>query len=357
MSLEEFLHCSRVGWMQGGGEDNDIVLASRVRLARNFKGVPFPHAADKGQLETVLANMKECLADFNMDGKDEYFFVKMENLPMAERFLLVEKHIVSPQHAREAQHRGLLVRQDGTVGIMVNEEDHLRIQCLLPGLNVQDTLAQAGWADDKVEHRHELAFDEQLGYLTACPTNLGTGLRASVMVHLPGLVLSKQISRIMNAVTQVGLTVRGLYGEGTEASGNIFQISNQLTLGFTEKEITDNLYSIVKQVVEHERNAREVLFTQNSNLLADRIWRAYGVLRYARSMAGPEALALLSEVRLGVELGIIDILSIPIFNELLVSTSPSFLYKVAGNSHLDQLERRRLRAQVIRETLRQEESV
>lgn len=353
MSLEELLNYPKVGWMDGDGEDSDIVMVSRIRLARNFKETPFPHAASKEQLAMVVHSMKESLPDFNINA-EEYLFINMETLPLAERFLLVEKHIISPQHAREAEGRGLIVRPDGAVSIMVNEEDHLRIQCLLPGLNLKDTLERAGQADDLIESRHNLAFDEQLGYLTTCPTNLGTGLRASVMVHLPGLALSKQLNRIMNAVTQVGLTVRGLYGEGTEAVGNIFQISNQLTLGFTEKEITDNLYSVVKQVVDHERNARQVLFTENNNMLADRVWRAYGVLHYARSISGQEALALLSEVRLGIEMGIIDRLAAPIFNELLVATSPSFLHKLAGDSHLEQWERRTLRAQVIRDTFRQE---
>jgi protein arginine kinase len=354
MSLEELLDNTIVPWMKGNGEDSDVVLASRIRLARNLKGIPFPHVAGPEQLELIKERIKSSLVDFNEQNQLEYTFIDMEKLPVTERFLLVERHVISPQHAKAAEGRGLLVRKDAAVSILVNEEDHLRIQCLLPGLNLQETFELASNADDVIENRHDIAFDEQLGYLTSCPTNLGTGLRASVMVHLPALVLAKQISRIINAVTQLGLAVRGLYGEGTEAVGNIYQISNQLTLGFTEKEITDTLYSVAKQVIEHERSARKGLVQEANTALADRIWRSYGILNYARTVSGQEALAMLSEVRLGMDLGIITNIPAVRFNELLVATSPSFLQKFAGRSNLSQAERRELRAQIIREKIGQE---
>jgi protein arginine kinase len=234
---------------------------------------------------------------------------------------------------------------------MINEEDHLRIQCIYPGLNLDEALSLAHQIDDTLEDRLDIAFNEQMGYLTACPTNLGTGLRASVMMHLPGLVFSRQMNRIINAATQLGLAVRGFYGEGTETAGNIFQISNQLTLGFSEQEIVDNLSSAVKQIINHERSARQALYKHSPDALTDKVWRAYGLLRYARSISGQEALALLSEVRLGVDLNIIDEIEPESFNQLVVTTRPNYLQKLLGHDDLSQTELNRFRAQLIRETL------
>jgi protein arginine kinase len=236
---------------------------------------------------------------------------------------------------------------------MINEEDHLRIQCLVPGLNLQEALELANQVDDVLEEKHTFAYHEQAGYLTACPTNVGTGLRASVMVHLPALVLTKQINRIIAATTQLGLAVRGLYGEGTEATGNIFQFSNQLTMGHGEQEIVETLQSIAKQVVEQERSARRALLFGSRELLEDRIWRAYGTLRYARILSGQEALTMLSEVRLGIDLGIINDIPAETFNELLVSTRPNFLQKIAGRTDSEAGERDRIRAQLIRGKMRE----
>ncbi|TCL32394.1 protein arginine kinase [Anaerospora hongkongensis] len=351
MTIEQLLDEPLSGWMKGEGPESDIVLSSRIRLARNFDQTPFPNRASDDVLANVVTELRKSVTDLSNQDNHSYLFIDMEKLEPLERNVLVEKHIISPSHVQEPVNRALIVRDDAGVAILVNEEDHLRVQCLLPGLNLPETLALANEVDDILESRHSFAFHEQVGYLTACPTNVGTGLRASVMIHLPALVLTKQINRIIGAATQIGLTVRGLYGEGSEAVGNIFQISNQLTLGQNEQEIASNLQAVVRQVVGQERAAREALLRDSKDMLADRVWRAYGVLRYARSISGQEALALLSEVRLGIDLNLIDEAPPTIFNELLVISRPNFLQKFAGIADIHPAERDTLRAQVIREKL------
>jgi protein arginine kinase len=345
MTIEQLLDEPLNGWMKGEGPESDIVLSSRIRLARNFDQTPFPNRASDEILAKVVEELRKSVADLSNQDNHCYMFIDLEKLEPLERNVLVEKHIISPTHVQEPTNRALIVRDDAAVAILVNEEDHLRVQCLLPGLNLPDTLQLANEVDDILESRHSFAF------LTACPTNVGTGLRASVMIHLPALVLTKQINRIIGAATQIGLTVRGLYGEGTEAVGNIFQISNQLTLGQNEQEIVDNLQAVVKQVVGQERAAREALMRDSKDMLADRVWRAYGVLRYARSISGQEALSLLSEVRLGIDVKLIDEAPPAVFNELLVVSRPNFLQKIARRPDIHSAERDALRAQVIREKL------
>jgi len=354
MSMEDLLDKPLTPWMTGGGINGDIVLSSRIRLARNLEGVPFPNRADATRLTDIVTQVRESVGDLKKTDKHEYMFVEMEKLSPLERQILVEKHIISPNLAGEPTNRALIVRDDAAVSIMINEEDHLRIQCLVPGLDLKSASDLANDVDDIIEAKHCFAYNEQVGYLTACPTNVGTGLRASVMVHLPALVLARQISRVMSAATQLGFTVRGLYGEGTEAIGNIFQFSNQLTLGHSEQEIIENLQAVAQQVVEQERSARQALLTGSAEALADRVWRAYGVLCYARIISGQEALTLLSEVRLGIDSGIITGVPATIFNELLVTSRPNFLQKIACRAYTDPVERDRLRAQLIREKFKEE---
>jgi protein arginine kinase len=338
--------------MSGNGAEADIALSSRIRLARNLCGIPFPNRAADGQLAEVVGQLRGAVDYLKTSDNLNYMFIEMDKLPSLDRNVLVEKHIVSPHYVEHSEHRALIVRDDAVVSIMVNEEDHLRIQCMKPGLNLDDALALANQVDDAVEAKQDIAFNEQMGYLTACPTNLGTGLRASVMVHLPALVITRQINRILNAFTQLGLAIRGLYGEGTEASGNIFQISNQLTLGYTEQGIIENLKSVAQQVVANERTARNFLLRQSTSALADRVWRAYGVLSFARSMSGQEALTLISDVRLGIDLKIIDEVPACLFNELLVTTRPNYLQKLADKIGIKADDRDHLRAQVIRDTIK-----
>lgn len=349
--LENLLKEPLTPWLNGSGPEGEIVLTSRIRLARNLKNQPFPGRASDAKLGEIVAELQSVPAELTADDRHEYDFVELEKLSQLARYVLVEKHIISPNHVTEPKNRALIVRDDASVSIMVNEEDHLRLQCLEAGLNLTDAFAKANTVDDIIEAKHDLAFMEHIGYLTACPTNIGTGLRASVMVHLPALALTKQMGTMVAIATQLGLTVRGLYGEGTEATGNIFQISNQVTLGRSEQDIINNLSSVVKQIVDKERMARSLLINESPDALADRVWRAYGILRYARSLSATEALTLLSEVRLGIDLNVIDEARPEVFNQLLVTTRPNFLQNLSGEVALNSAERNKLRAKLVRSSL------
>ena len=351
--LENLLTEPLTPWLNGEGPEGEIVLSSRVRLARNLKNQPFPGRASIEKLGEIVSELQMIPDELMAADGHEYAFVELEQLAPLDRYVLVEKHIISPNHVVSPENRALIVRDDARVSIMINEEDHLRLQCLEAGLNLQDAFAKANAVDDVIEAKHGLAFMEQMGYLTACPTNIGTGLRASVMAHLPALAITKQMGTMVAIATQLGLTVRGLYGEGTEATGNIFQISNQVTLGRNEQDIINNLSSVVKQIVDKERMARNLLLTESPDALGDRVWRAYGILRYAQSLSAQESLALLSEVRLGIDMGIIDEARPGVFNRLLVATQPNFLQNLAGEPDLNQVERNKLRAKLVRSSLRE----
>lgn len=349
--IENLLSQPLTPWLSGTGPEGEIVLSSRIRLARNLKNQPFPGRASAAKLAEIMAEFQTVPPALMAADGHEYAFVELAQLAPLDRYVLVEKHIISPNHVVNPENRALIVRDDARVSIMINEEDHLRLQCLESGLSVADAFAKANAVDDIIEDKHGLAFLEQIGYLTACPTNIGTGLRASVMAHLPALAITKQMGTMVAIATQLGLTVRGLYGEGTEATGNIFQISNQVTLGRNEQDIINNLSSVVKQVVDKERMARNLLLTESPEALADRVWRAYGVLRYAQILTAQEALALLSEVRLGIDLGIIDEASPEVFNQLLVTTQPNFLRNLSAEVDLNQPALNKLRAEFVRSSL------
>lgn len=349
--VENLLNQPLTPWLSGTGPEGEIVLSSRIRLARNLRTLPFPGRASAEQLGKIVSALKEVPQELKANDGHEYAFVELDRLVPLARYVLVEKHIISLNHVTEPANRALIVSDDASVSIMVNEEDHLRLQCLEAGLNLGVALDKANAIDDIIEAKHDIAFMDNIGYLTSCPTNIGTGLRASVMVHLPALVLTKQMGRIVAIATQLGLTVRGLYGEGTEAAGNIFQISNQVTLGRNEHDIITNLNGVVKQIVDKERMARRLLATDSPDALADRVWRSYGVLRYAQSISAQEALSLLSEVRLGIDLGVIDEAQPDVFTKLLVMTRPNFLQNLAGDIALNQTESDKLRAKLIRKSL------
>lgn len=349
--VEKLLNQPLTPWLSGSGPEGEIVLSSRIRLARNLRNQPFPGRASVTQLGEILSELKEVPGDLTAADGHEYQMVKLDRLSPLARNVLVEKHIISPSHITVPENRALIIRDDASVSIMVNEEDHLRLQCMEAGLNLTDALDKANAVDDIIEAKHDVAFMDNIGYLTACPTNIGTGLRASVMVHLPALVLTKQMGRMVAIATQLGLTVRGLYGEGTEAAGNVFQISNQVTLGRNEQDIVASLNGVVRQIVDKERMARNLLANESPDALADRVWRAYGVLRYAQSISANESLALLSEVRLGIDLGIIDEASSDVFTKLLIMTRPNFLQNLAGDTVLHQADSNKLRAKLIRTSL------
>lgn len=316
-------------WMEGAGPEADTVVSSRVRIARNIEGIPFPYLASDEQTAAVQEQVARTAA-----GQKEQFsnfdFHRMADLSPQAKQVLVEKHLISPFLVREAHNGAVLLRQDEAVSILINEEDHLRIQAILPGLQLEESWQEADRYDDLLETDINYAFNERHGYLTACPTNVGTGLRASVMLHLPALIMTKQINRLLSALSQVGLAVRGLYGEGTEIIGNLIQVSNQITLGLTEEEILRNLYGVTRQIIEQEQQARQALLNESRIRITDRSWRALGLLHYARIMSSQEAMQLLSDVRLGYDLGIINGVDRKLLNELLVIIRPACLQLLAG---------------------------
>jgi len=278
----------------------------------------------------------------------------MSELQPIEKRVLVEKHLISPHLAEDSPFGACLLSENEEISIMINEEDHIRIQCLFPGLQLAEALEAASELDDWIEGHVNYAFDERLGYLTSCPTNVGTGLRASVMMHLPALVLTQQINRIIPAINQLGLVVRGTYGEGSEALGNIFQISNQLTLGKSEEDIIADLHTIVQQLIAQERAARQALVKTLGIQLEDKVFRSYGILANCRVIESKEAAQCLSDVRLGIDLGYIKNVSRNILNELMILTQPGFLQQYAGGA-LRPEERDVRRAALIRERLKMEE--
>lgn len=337
-------------WMKGKGPDEDIVISSRIRLARNLDSFPFPMLATNQQSGEILNRLSKLSNEQDIQQISSFAFIPLSELNDLEKRVMVEKHLISPNLAEESRNGAVLLSENESISIMINEEDHLRIQCIFPGFQIREAWSLANEIDDFFEQHLDYAFDEQRGFLTSCPTNVGTGMRASVMLHLPALVLTQQINRILSAVNQVGLTVRGMYGEGSEAIGNLFQVSNQITLGQSEKEIIDNLYSVVKQMIEHERSARERLMSESKTKLVDRVNRSYGILAYANIMDSKEASKRLSDVRLGIDLELIKNLSPTILNELMIMTQPGFLQQFAG-SKLSPTERDIRRAQLIRQRL------
>jgi protein arginine kinase len=353
MSLENFINQAVSSWMRKEGPESEIVLSSRVRLARNLKDVSFPTVFNKDEAEKVVNQVANILLSYDKRMIKNFELLKMEELQPLQKRVLVEKHLISPNLAEESPYGAVILSEDEDISVMINEEDHIRIQCILPGLQLGQALKNANIIDDWLEEQVDYSYDEEKGYLTSCPTNVGTGLRASVMVHLPGLVITRQINKIIPALNQLGLVVRGIYGEGTEALGNIFQISNQITLGKSEEDMVEDLTGIVKQIIEQEKTARESLVKTSGIQLEDRVFRSYGVLAHSRIIESKEAAKCLSDVRLGIDLGMIKNVSKHILNELMVLTQPNFLQQYAGGP-LRPEERDIRRAALIRERLQLE---
>lgn len=350
MSLGDIVKKMSIEWMKGTGPENDIVIGSRVRLARNIVGIPFPAVAGEDQLRQVVDLVAKATEKNSRINPEMYEFVRMQEVPLLERQLLVEKHLISPQHTEQVKYKAVVLRKDEAASIMVNEEDHLRIQALFPGLQLLNAWELCNEIDDGYEETLAYAFSDDWGYLTSCPTNVGTGMRASIMVHLPVLAMTGQVQRMMGAVTQFGLAVRGLYGEGTEFLGNIFQLSNQVTLGHTEEEIIQHLTNVTQQIINQERAAREHILRRGKTQLEDRIWRSYGILSHARSISTQEAMQLLSDVRLGIDLGLLRGIEGRILQELLVMIRPAHLQQMMGRE-LSAPERDVHRAALIRERI------
>lgn len=353
MSLERFLNQAVSSWMSAEGPDSDIVLSSRIRLARNIEQYRFPFAFSNEEAVQVIQMIKSRMQEQRFMRAGEMDLLIMEHLQPLQKRVLVEKHLISPNLAEGSNHGACLLSENEDVSIMINEEDHIRIQVLFPGFQIKEALEMANEIDDWIEDYVDYAYDEEVGYLTSCPTNVGTGLRASVMMHLPGLVLTHQMNRIIPAINQLGLVVRGIYGEGSEALGNIFQVSNQITLGKSEIEIIEDLMSVVSQIIAQERNSREALRKTSSIQLENRVWRSFGVLAHSRIIESKEAADCLSDVRLGIDMGYIDNVSRNILTELMIVTQPGFLQQYSGGP-LRPEERDIRRAALIRERIKME---
>jgi len=332
-------------WTQGQGQFPEIVLSSRVRLARNLAQFPFPIKQTEATAKSVLEHLGKAIEN---DNRLKMF--KLVELPELERQVLVEKHIISPEHAQKPENKGLIVNEEGSLSIMVNEEDHLRIQCFASGLQLDDLWNIADNIDNEIEEKLTYAFDEKFGYLTCCPTNLGTGMRVSVMMHLPGLVHTGQAGRILTQLSQLGIAVRGLFGEGSEALGNLFQVSNQITLGQNEEEILSNINSVAKKIVDQEQAARDYLIQNAGFQIEDKARRAYGILTNAKIISSQEALHLISDLRLGKAVGMIDGMEFNLINELYLLCQPAYL-QVLAKKQMDSQARDIKRAEIFKEKL------
>ena len=336
-------------WLRGEGPHHQIVISSRVRLARNLRNRAFPGWAKKAERTAILELIKPRVEE--LGEMQDSFSEPLQDLSALEKQVLVERHLISREHAAKSVGSAIVMNRRQTLSIMINEEDHLRMQSIRSGLQLKQAFKLVDKIDSALENKLEFAYDQRLGYLTACPTNVGTGMRASAMLHLPGLVLSELINQVIQAVSKIGLAVRGLYGEGTEAMGNLFQISNQTTLGEKEEEIISRLSKVIETIIEKEHDARQVLIQKKSNTLWDQIGRAYGVLTYAHAMTSKEALNLLSIIKLGVDLGAFpEERRLPI-DELFIETQPAHLQK-SSQQKLNAEERDHLRAEIIRDRLK-----
>ncbi len=353
MSFEKFIKQELTGWMVAEGEHADIVLSTRIRLARNLQNHLFPISATFEEAKRVSEVVNQAVDTID---NQKFTATDMADLSTLERQILVEKHLVSPQLTDPKKHGSVLLSEDETISIMVNEEDHIRVQCIYPGFQIDQAYKHADQVDSELEKSLDYAFDESFGYLTSCPSNTGTGMRASVMMHLPALTITKQIERIIPAISRLGMIVRGSYGEGSEALGNIYQISNQITLGKSEQEVLKDLESISKRLIAHEKKSRELLLSKSEVHLENRLYRALGTLTHSRILPSAEAAKCLSDVRLGIDLGIIENIDMTILNELMIFMQSGFLQQYAGEE-LTSDERDILRAQLFRDRLARKNSV
>ncbi len=349
MNLDNLTHTSGE-WLRGSGPESDIVISSRIRLARNLAAFPFTNRASSYQKAEIEALLRDRIGKLEVDPKLGYLTVP--SLSTLDRQFLVERQLISRELAASDGPRGVALGPQETVSLMVNEEDHLRLQVMRSGFTLDETWQEIDRVDDLLEQRVGYAFSEEFGYLTACPTNVGTGMRASVMLHLPALEFTKQIEKVFRALQKINLAVRGLYGEGSRASGHFYQISNQVTLGKSETGILNEIHGVIPQIINYERQARASWLRDNRQGLQDKISRAHGTLCSATMMTSEETMELLSYVRLGVNLGLIGDITIPTVNELFIHTQPAHLQKLMG-TQLDGEERNAARARYLRTRLRE----
>jgi protein arginine kinase len=339
-----------LAWITGDGPHAGVILSTRIRLARNLERYPFRETISGSQQELV---MEEIVEAFESTTSDIRQFVRLADLPETDLTVLLERHLVSREMVKFREASGLLVGDGGRLALLINEEDHVRIQALTPGLQIETSWQIASRTDETLRSQLRFAYHHRFGFLTSCPTNTGTGLRASVLAHLPALVLTREIAKVLQGLAQIGLTFRGLYGEGSDVIGNYFQISNQTTLGKSEDELVDHLSQITRQVIEYEENARQVLVRDALDEIEDKVWRAYGLMTCARSLSFDEMMNLLSAVRLGVSMKLLPRIGVSTLNQLLLWTQIAHLEKRAGRK-LDKREREIERASLVREMLAEE---
>ena len=339
-------------WLRGIGPESDIVVSSRIRLARNLAEFPFIARAsqsDRAEIERILSERIETLQR-EQRLSSSLFYVDVSDLEELDRQFLVERQLISREHAETDGARAVVIDGAEQFSVMINEEDHLRIQVMRSGLDLEAAWESINALDDLLEEQVTYAYNNKLGYLTACPTNVGTGARVSVMLHLPALVITRQIDKVFRSLQKINLAVRGLYGEGSQAMGDFYQISNQVTLGHSEEDLTKKVSDVVPVLLDYERQAREFLIRESQETLHDRVARAFGILRTAQTITSEETLHLLSSVRMGVNLGLIQDVEIPTVNKLFVHTQPAHLQKLAG-MELDSSDRAIERATYLRRHL------
>lgn len=339
-------------WLSGEGENALVVLSSRVRLARNVAGCKFPTSADSETRKRIVNYFDSTYSRSKLLSEGRYY--QAADISDLDRDFLIERHLISPVFFNGDLSKALFIDASERISIMVNEEDHLRIQALSPGLDPQGAYELAAKYDTEIGKYLEYDYDADFGYLTACPTNAGTGMRASVLIHLPGLVLTREIEKVISYISRSNLVVRGFYGEGSDVLGNLFQISNQNTLGITETEILNQISRVTHEIIEKEAAARQRLIDEAADMIEDKIWRAYGILKHARVLTSDEVMNLLSAVRLGHAMKIIDFLDISLVNEILLLSQPAHLQKYYGKE-MDNNRRDFVRAQMVREKLRHTE--
>jgi protein arginine kinase len=351
MDLDD-LASSSGEWLKGTGPESDIVISSRIRLARNLADFPFisrTTEADRAEIEKTLHTQISALQASGKFPRQTFYF-NVGELEEVDRKFLVERQLISPELAESEGARAAVIDPAERFSVMINEEDHLRFQVMHSGLDLGSTWHQINELDDLIEEQVTYAFSNKLGYLTACPTNVGTGLRVSVMLHLPALVITRQIEKVFKSLQKINLAVRGLYGEGSQAMGDFYQISNQITLGMTEEELMKKVADVVPVLIDYERQARDFLVRESHETLHDRVSRAYGILRTAQTISSEETMHLLSSVRMGINLGLISELEIPTINKLFIHTQPAHLQKLSG-LELDKSDRDIERATYLRRNL------
>ena len=347
MNLDDLIR-QDAAWLNASGANSDVIISSRIRLARNLRHVPFAVKCSSADEETVVDAVLSAAAKTSALADTQ--FVDLSGMDEHDKRLFVERHLISPALAMRVGHGGVMIGPEETFSIMINEEDHLRMQALTAGFEPQKAWRTIEAVDTELSAHLDIAYDDEFGYLTACPTNVGTGLRASILIHLPGLVLLQTVEQVLRGISQVGLTVRGFYGEGTDVVGSLFQVSNQITLGKTEIQIIEELERVVRQIIEYEQDARNTLLTDAKAQIEDKIGRALGILSHAHVMSGQEFMNLTSAVRLGIGMGLIQKPEASILNSLMVKIQPSHIQRFYG-AVMDAEDRDFHRAELVRTRL------